>query len=93
MEECLAVREDPNASVEEKEIGLPLAEDCRRTIVREGLVNYIGDIRSEDGIARVRLMCMMNVPHFSTPGLCRQIFDFFSHFSRDPVTKASIYTA
>ena len=93
MEECLAVREDPNASVEEKEIGLPLAEDCRRTIVRDGLVNYIGDIRSEDGIPRVRLMCMMNVPHFSTPGLCRQIFDFFSHFSRDPVTKASIYTA
>jgi hypothetical protein len=61
-------------------------------VVADGITNYIGDLKSEDGIARVRIMVEMNMPHWPTPEMARQIFEFFSHFSRDPVTKESIYT-
>ena len=88
----LAVRDGDGFSPEEKNIGLPLAPDCRRTVVADGITNYIGDLKSEDGVPRVRLMCEMNMPHWPTPEMARQIFDFFSHFSRDPETKKSIYT-
>ena len=40
---------------------MPLEPDCRRTVVADGIVNYIGDLKSEDGIARVRIMCSMNM--------------------------------
>lgn len=92
FDEMMAVRDNADASPEEKNIGLPLAPDCRRTVVADGITNYIGDLKSEDGVVRVRLMCEMNMPHWPTPEMARQIFDFFSHFSRDPETKESIYT-
>ncbi len=92
VEEVMALKDNPGISIEEKNIGLPLAPDCRRTVVADGLTNYIGDLKSEDGVARIRIICEMNMPHWPTPEMSRQIFDFFSHFSRDPVTKASIYT-
>jgi len=92
LEEVMALKGRDDISDEEKHIGLPLAPDCRRTVIADGIVNYIGDLKSEDGIARVRIMCEMNMPHWPTPEMSRQIFEFFSHFSRDPVTKESIYT-
>lgn len=88
----MALKGREDISEEEKQIGLPLAPDCRRTVVADGITNYIGDLKSEDGIARVRIMVEMNMPHWPTPEMARQIFEFFSHFSRDPVTKESIYT-
>ena len=33
-------------SEEERGIGIPLAEDCRRTVVADGITNYIGDLKS-----------------------------------------------
>ena len=92
LDEIMAVKNDPNASIEEKNIGLPLEPDCRRTVVAEGVTNYIGDLKSEDGVVRMRIMCKANIPHWPTPEMVRQIFEFFSHFSRDTETKASIYT-
>lgn len=79
-------------SEEERGIGIPLAEDCRRTVVADGITNYIGDLKSEDGIVRVRIMCEMNMPHWPIPEMIRQMYAFFEHFSRNVETKESIYT-
>lgn len=92
LSDVMALKENETVSAEEKNIGLPLAPDCRRTVVADGVTNYIGDLKSGDGVARVRIMCEMNMPHWPTPEMARQIFEFFSHFSRDPETKESIYT-
>ena len=91
VEEVMALKDRDDISEEEKNIGLPLAEDCRRTVIADGVTNYIADLKSEDGICRVRIMCEMNMPHWPTPELSRQVFEFFSHFKRDPETKESIY--
>ena len=93
LEEIMALKDRDDVSIEEKNIGLPLEPDCRHTVVAEGVTNYIGDLKSDDGVVRVRIMCKANIPHWPTPEMVRQIFEFFSHFSRDPETKASIYTA
>ena len=71
--------------------GIPLAEGCGHKVVADGITNYIGDLPSEDGIVRTRIMCEMNMPHWPTPEMSRQIFEFFSHFSRDRKTGESIY--
>lgn len=92
LSDVMALKENETVSAEEKNIGLPLAPDCRRTVVADGVTNYIGDLKSGDGVARVRIMCEMNMPHWPTPEMARQIFELFSHFSRDPETKESIYT-
>ena len=76
----------------EKGLGLPLPADCLKTVVSDGITNYIGDLKSKDGVTRIRIMCMMNIPHWPTPEMVRQMYEFFSHFSRDPKTKESIYT-
>ena len=60
--------------------------------LRSGITNYIGDLKSEDGIVRVRIMCEMNMPHWPTPEMIRQMYAFFEHFSRNVETKESIYT-
>ena len=49
-------------------------------------------MKSEDGIVRVRIMCEMNMPHWPTPEMIRQMYAFFEHFSRNVETKESIYT-
>lgn len=92
LKDVMALKDRNDISEEEKYIGLPLAPDCRRTVVADGVTNYIGDLKSADGVARIRIMCEMNMPHWPTPELSRQLFEFFSHFSRDPKTRASIYT-
>lgn len=93
LDEVMALKTATDVSVEEKNLGIPLAPDCRRTVVADGVTNYIGDLKSEDGVVRIRIMCEMNMPHWPTPEMARQIFEFFSHFSRDPETRESIYTA
>ena len=92
LEEILALKDNHAISEEERQIGIPLAPDCRRTVVADGITNYIGDLKSADGVVRIRFVCEMNMPHWPTPEMARQIFDFFSHFSRNPVTGESIYT-
>lgn len=91
LEDVMALKGRTDISPEEKNIGLPLTPDCRETVERDGITSYIAGIKSEDGVARVRIMCTMNMPHWPTPEMSRQAFEFFSHFSRDPETKASIY--
>ena len=75
----------------ERFIGIPLAEGCGRRVDADGLINYIGDLKSTDGDARVRIMVEMNMPHWPTPEMARQIFEFFSHFKRNRETGESIH--
>jgi len=91
LDEVMALKDREDISVEEKNIGLPLAPDCRETVARDGIVSHIASLKSEDGIVRMKIMCEMNMPHWPTPEMSRQAFSFFSHFSRDPETKESIY--
>ena len=91
LESVLALKGRTDISQEERNLGLPLEADCRRTVVADGITNYIGDLKSADGIVRVRIMAEMNMPHWPTPEMARQIFDFFSHFSRNRETGESVY--
>jgi pimeloyl-ACP methyl ester carboxylesterase len=91
LSEVMALKDRADISAEEKNIGLPLAEDCRETVERDGITSYIGSLKSGDGIARIKIMCEMNMPHWPTPEMARQAYDFFACFSRDPETKKSIY--
>lgn len=91
LEEVMALKGREDISLEEKNIGLPLEPDCRETVERDGIVCHIGGLKSEDGIVRVKIMCEMNMPHWPTPEMSRQAYDFFSHFSRNSTTKESIY--
>ena len=91
LEDVMALEDYPNATEEERNIGMPLEPGCGETIRRDGLTHYIGSLKSEDGVVRVRVMCSMNIPHWPTPEMSRQAFEFFSHFSRDPETKESVY--
>lgn len=91
LDEVMALKGREDISIEEKNIGLPLEPDCRETVARDGIVSHIASLKSEDGIVRMKIMCEMNMPHWPTPEMSRQAFSFFSHFSRDPETKESIY--
>lgn len=91
VEEVMALKGRTDISIEERNIGLPLEPDCRETVEQDGIVSYIASLKSEDGIIRTRIMCTMNMPHWPTPEMSRQAFEFFSHFSRNPKTKESIY--
>ena len=92
LDDVMALENRPDAGEAESVLGIPLAPGCGHTIETDGIVNCIGDLKSRDGVARVRIMCEKNMPHWPTPEMSRQIFRFFSHFSRDPKTKQSIYT-
>lgn len=81
-----------NAPEAAKLIGLPLGEEDARMKHVDGLDYAIADIRSRDGVSRIRLVDEENVPHWPTPELSRLVCEFFSHFTRDPETKESIYT-
>lgn len=76
---------------EEANLGFPLEEGCGEKVVADGITNYIGSFPSEDGIVRTKVMVEMNMPHWPTPEMARQMFDFFSHFKRDRQTGESIY--
>ena len=93
LDEVMAMKDRTDLSPEEAGLGLPLAPACRHTVVADGITNYIADLPSEDGIVRTRIMVEMNMPHWPTPEMIRQLYDFFSHFSRDRKTGESIYTA
>jgi poly(3-hydroxybutyrate) depolymerase len=92
LEAVMALKGREDVSGEEKHMGMPIAPDCRRTVVADGITHHIADLRSQDGVARVRIVCSMNMPHWPTPEMARQVFGFFSRFSRDPATKESLYT-
>ena len=91
IEDVMALKGRDDISEAECDIGLPLTPDCRKTFIADGIKTHVADIKSRDGITRVRLVGHMNIPHWPTPEMARQVIEFFSHFSRDPVTKESIY--
>ena len=91
LEDVMALKGREDISIEEKHMGIPLEEDCRETVERDGIVSHIASLKSEDGIVRVKIMCTMNMPHWPTPEMSYQAFEFFSRFSRDPETKESMY--
>ena len=92
LEEVMAMKDRTDATEVEQVLGMPLQEGCGEKVVRDGLTHYIGSLRSEDGIIRTRIMCTMNMPHWPTPEMSYQAFEFFSHFSRNRETYESIYT-
>ena len=92
-EEVFAMRDREDLTDAEREIGLPLPAECFKMVVADGITNYIADLKSEDGVTRIRIMCEMNMPHWPTPEMIRQMYAFFEHFSRDIETKESIYQA
>ena len=87
----MALKGRDDISIEEKHIGIPLLPENRSTVTIGGVQHNIADLRSRDGIVRTKLVCMWGLPHWPSPEMVRQIMDFFSHFSRDPITKASVY--
>jgi len=91
IDDVMALKDRTDISQAERDIGLPLTPDCRKSYVADGVQYHIADIKSEDGVARIRILAEMNIPHWPTPEMSRQVFEFFSHFRRDPVTKESIY--
>ena len=93
VEDVMALKDRADISQAERDMGLPLSPDCRNSFTADGILIHTADLHSEDGIARIRLVAEMNIPHWPTPEMARQIFEFFSHFRRDPVTKTSIYEA
>ena len=77
----------------EQVIGIPLIPECGRQSQADGITYTVADLKSKDGVVRVRLVCEENTPHWPTPEMSRLVMDFCGHFSRDPETKESIYTA
>lgn len=92
LDEVMALEDNQNATSVERAMGIPLQKGCGRIVEADGITNYIADLKSRDGVTRVRIMCEKNMPHWPTPEMSRQIFEFFSHFSRDVQTKQSIFT-
>ena len=92
IDDVMAMKDNANLSDALKAIGLPFDEDDVHTVVSDGITNYIGNLKSEDGVVRVKIMVEMNMPHWPTPEMIRQMYAFFEHFRRDPETKESIYT-
>lgn len=92
-EDVLALKGRAGISRAEREVGLPLGEDHCRTYVADGVTCHRMDLKSRDGVVRVSLLAEMNIPHWPTPELARQVFAFFEHFSRDTASGKSIYTA
>jgi len=92
LEDVMALKTRTDATPAEKETGIPLEEGCGNTFYADGVRFHTCDFRSADGIVRMRILAEMNIPHWPTPEMIRQIFSFFSHFSRDPQTAESIYT-
>ena len=75
----------------QKEVGLPVPPECAKSYIADGVQYHLVSFPSADGVARVKILAEMNIPHWPTPEMIRQIFEFFSHFRRDPETKKSIY--
>ncbi len=92
LEDVLAMKDKEGITEVEKNLDILLPADCLHTVVADGIINYIGDLKSEDGIVRIRIMCEMNMPHWPTPEMIRQMYAFFKHFSRDTRTGESIYS-
>lgn len=92
LEDVMALKDRQDASPAEKETGIPLEPGCGRTFTADGVRFHTCDLKSADGIVRIRILAEMNIPHWPTPEMVRQIFEFFCHFSRDPITAESIYT-
>lgn len=91
VEDVMALKHQDAVSQAEKEVGLPLPEECRKTYVADGVTYHQMDLKSEDGVVRVRLLAEMNIPHWPTPEMARQVFAFFEHFSRNRETGESVY--
>ena len=93
FEEVMAMKGRTDVTEEELHMGIPIEPGCGETVKRQGLTHYIASFPSEDGVVRTRLMCTMNMPHWPTPEMSYQAFEFFSHFRRNRETFESIYEA
>lgn len=92
LADVMALKDRTDITDAEREVGLPLAPGCSNTFTSDGVRFHTADLKSEDGIVRTRILAEMNIPHWPTPEMIRQIFAFFAHFSRDTQTAQSIYT-
>ena len=92
VDDVFALKDNPGSCEAADKMGLPLPAEQFETVVADGITNYIASFPSEDGVVRTKIMCEMNMPHWPTPEMARQMFEFFSHFSRNTETLESIYT-
>ena len=51
-----------------------------------------GDLYNKDGNAIVRYMFIESCPHFIAPNWAKEVYSFFSHYSRDSKTNKIIFT-
>ena len=91
LDDVMALKDREDVTVEEKKMGVPIEPGYGETVERQALTHYIASFPSEDGVVRTRLMCTMNMPHWPTPEMSYQAFEFMGHFRRDLTTFASIY--
>ncbi|NMO96578.1 hypothetical protein [Paenibacillus lemnae] len=85
--QAAAFSEDPVARM----IGSPL--DQTEVRIMGGVKHYIGDFINESGDSWFRMVCIDDIPHWPTPSLPELVWEFFSRFSRDPVTGSIFDTA
>ncbi|MBQ6582991.1 MAG: hypothetical protein IJH77_04080 [Mogibacterium sp.] len=74
-----------------RKIGMPLQNTRVENI--GGADRYFGDAVSRDGVPRCRFVGTENAPHQADLNMAKIAWDYMKHFSRDPVTHESIYTA
>lgn len=72
----------------ERKVGLPASRGTVK--VYKGIEYSICDFLSGDGLCRVRMMAMENIPHYVWGGMADMTWEFLKHFRRDPETGESI---
>ena len=75
----------------ERAMGIPKEAAILHSFTADGIRFHTAGFPSRDGVVRVKLIDEANIPHWPTPEMIRQVFEFFSHFSRDTLTLESVY--
>jgi hypothetical protein len=89
MNEMRNIQETSDDICEQK-IGIPLDHTYVRVL--GGIKHYIGDLFNENKITAMRFVGVEGCPHHPPTYAAELSWEFFKHFSRDPVTRKSVYT-
>ncbi|MET8947896.1 alpha/beta hydrolase [Streptomyces sp. NPDC004542] len=79
----------PDERAAERTIGVPSA--AAATLRLDDTPHHFVDVTARDGVPRVRLVAIENCPHWPHGTFARLGWDFIRHFSRDPVSGASVW--
>jgi len=89
MNEMRNIQETSDDICEQK-IGIPLDHTYVRVL--GGINHYMGDLFDDNGIVTMRFVGVEGCPHHVPTYGPELSWEFFRHFSRDPVTFKSVYT-